>query len=428
MRRAIPIAGLAAAALLAAGTANAHAARVAVETIHPDYSACKASCPPPTYRIVLTALPGEGNRVTVMKPPEGEIVLSDSGAALEPGTGCRALTANDVACRRDASVHVLLGDDDDSVAVAGTYLTAHGGEGADTLTGAELADDLTGGPGDDRLSGGAGNDSLFDRDTRARRGTPGSDAVDGGPGVDVLSYGGRIDPLSIDLGDAAPDGGRGEADSIAAVENLVGGLGDDRLGGDELRNVIDGASGDDVVSGAGGSDQLKDGAGEDLVDGGAGSDAIATGGTISDPDGLNRVTCGDGFDRVSGGPTTRVGDDCEAIPYGHRALLLPQRPLRSVDDPVMLVELEDACTIGCGAVVRFRMPRGRAQAGDPKPGTTLAKGRPPSGPKGTRTEVRLSAAGRELLRRRGSARVVVFAGDTRFELTLRLEPAAPAPR
>jgi Ca2+-binding RTX toxin-like protein len=401
---------------------------VVVETIHPDYSACKASCPPPTYRIVLTGSPGEENRVTVVKPPEGEIVLSDSGAALEPGGGCRALTANEVACRRDASVDVRLGDGDDSVAMAGTYLTADGGPGADTLTGAEFTDRLTGGPGDDRLNGGAGDDTLLDRDMAGRRGTPGDDSVDGGPGLDLLSYAGRVDPLAIDLGDGAPDGARGEADAIAGVENLTGGLGDDRLGGDELRNVIKGENGDDDVRGAGGNDELSDGKGEDRLDGGAGNDFIASGGEsyYYYPDGLNRVACGDGFDRVSAGVTSRVGDDCEAIHLA-RALMLPQRPLRSLDDPVMIVELQDECGYGCGSPIRLRMPRGRQQAGDPKPGTTLAKGPAPVGQKGTRTEVKLTAAGRELLRRRGSARAVVFATDIRFELTLRLEPDAPPP-
>jgi hypothetical protein len=431
MRRVLLSAGLAAAALLATGAADASAARVVVETIHPDYSACKASCPPPWYRIVLTGSPGERNRVTAVKPPEGEIVLSDSGAALEAGSGCRALSPNDVACRGDASVHVRLGDGDDSISVAGTPLTADGGEGADSLNGGDGVDDLTGGPGDDRLAGGAADDRLFDRDTRGRRGAPGDDAVDGGPGTDVLSYAGRVDPLAIDLGDGAPDGARGEADTIAGVENLTGGLGDDRLGGDELRNVISGSRGDDVVRGAGGNDELRDGPGEDLLDGGAGNDVLASGfdatGSFSGPDGAGRVTCGDGSDRVTVGLPARVDEDCETIPSGYHAQLRPRYRLGSVEEPVVVVEAGEACSSGCGGTIRLRMPRGRSKAGDPKPGTTLAKGRFPVGPKGARSEVRLSAAGRALLRRRGAARVVAFATDQRFEFTLRLEPSAPPP-
>ncbi len=67
----------------------------------------------------------------------------------------------------------------------------------------------------------------------------------------------------------------------AAIENAVGGSGNDLLNGNALANQLDGGAGDDVINGEGGDDQLAGGAGNDTVDGGTGTDTAVLPGTLA---------------------------------------------------------------------------------------------------------------------------------------------------
>ncbi|MGH6718638.1 MAG: FecR domain-containing protein, partial [Alphaproteobacteria bacterium] len=91
-----------------------------------------------------------------------------------------------------------------------------GGAGNDIIIGNADANTLAGGAGDDSLTGGAGNDEL-----------------DGGDGVDTVNYSGAQSGVTVDIALAganatsATDG----ADTLIAVENLIGsGFGDTLLG------------------------------------------------------------------------------------------------------------------------------------------------------------------------------------------------------
>ncbi|WP_157220649.1 calcium-binding protein [Flavisphingomonas formosensis] len=126
----------------------------------------------------------------------------------------------------------------------------------DVLTGNQFSNIFTGGAGDDRLEGGLGNDFLY-----------------GGDGMDVASYaaaGGAVRvSLAITTAQSTISAG---TDTLAGIENLIGGAYDDQLTGDEGNNMLTGNAG---------NDSLKGGLGDDVLNGGAGVDTASYAGTSS---------------------------------------------------------------------------------------------------------------------------------------------------
>lgn len=135
--------------------------------------------------------------------------------------------------------------------------------GNDTLNGAGGDDTLLGGSGNDLLSGGAGNDTFF-LDS-------GDDRIDGGAGIDWLAIASAVG-VTVGLG-GSRDGAMGR-DRIANVENVVGGAGNDQIGGDRLANILLGNSGDDRLTGGQGNDVLDGGIGRDRLTGEQGLDTF----------------------------------------------------------------------------------------------------------------------------------------------------------
>src|SRR5436190_1395279 len=76
---------------------------------------------------------------------------------------------------------------------------------------------------------------------------PAADAYDGGEGRDTVSYQGRRRGVVASLGPAGGGGEPGELDRYTAVEDLNGGLGDDRLTGDDGPNRLYGDVGRDRI-------------------------------------------------------------------------------------------------------------------------------------------------------------------------------------
>src|SRR5205823_6115524 len=110
-------------------------------------------------------------------------------ARIRARSGCRLRGRHAALCHVSSDVSVtldfLLGDRGDRLRPAGIltdFLDAHGGSGADQLTGGRGDDFLDGGPGRDRLNGGRGEDDLD--------GGPDADRLTGGAGADEL-VGGR---------------------------------------------------------------------------------------------------------------------------------------------------------------------------------------------------------------------------------------------
>jgi RTX calcium-binding nonapeptide repeat (4 copies)/Beta-galactosidase len=84
---------------------------------------------------------------------------------------------------------------------------------------------------------------------------------------------------------------------------LLGGAGDDTLGGSLGNDDIGGGAGNDLLSGAGGDDSLDGGAGNDKLFGARGNDTLFGGGdddTLADGRGDNTLDGGDGVDTVRG--------------------------------------------------------------------------------------------------------------------------------
>jgi Ca2+-binding RTX toxin-like protein len=173
-----------------------------------------------------------------------------------------------------------------------------GGAGNDVLNGGDGDDVITGGLGNDIINGGAGNDTInytfgdridtidggADFDTLIVLGTAAANTLDvffdgtsitnfdGGSvinvesiivnllgGVDTLNYGATTASVTVDLAAGTATG----FTSIAGIENVTGGRGNDILIGDDNANRLNGGLGDDIITGGGGNDTLISGNGND---------------------------------------------------------------------------------------------------------------------------------------------------------------------
>jgi hypothetical protein len=255
------------------------------------------------YALSVEAGQATSNNIAVAESTDAFLV-TDAGAALQPGQGCVAVTAQTVRCPTprevtDRSVFVDARGGGDQVSLervsAGTLAEARGGGGRDLLYGSGGDDLLDGGHGRDSLSGGEGDDLLD--------GGAGDDAAGGGPGQDTISYQLRTRPVTVDL--ARQRGGRrGEHDRLFDIETVLGSTAADVLRGTSGADSLHGGEGSahDRVVGRGGDDALIGyraigGRGDDVVDG-------------------RRLSCGRGDDGVflraghSGGPYPR---SCEYV-------------------------------------------------------------------------------------------------------------------
>ena len=124
---------------------------------------------------------------------------------------------------------------------------ATGGGGADRLTGSSGVNRLIGGAGNDRLDGAGGADTL--------RGDAGNDTLNGGTGTDLADYSGST-AVTVNLGLTTAQATGYGSDVLAAIEDVLGGSGADRLTGSAGNNVIEGGLGNDTLNGGGGVDTL----------------------------------------------------------------------------------------------------------------------------------------------------------------------------
>ncbi|MDX0692912.1 hemolysin type calcium-binding protein [Sinorhizobium medicae] len=116
----------------------------------------------------------------------------------------------------------------------------NGTAGNDVLIGTDL---------DDTISGFGGDDFI--------QGLGGADVINGGAGVDTVDYREKATPIAVTLtgGTAATVFINGVAeDTIANIENVYGGSGDDFITGDAQNNLFRGGGGNDVLDGGAGND------------------------------------------------------------------------------------------------------------------------------------------------------------------------------
>lgn len=148
-------------------------------------------------------------------------------------------------------------------------------------------------PGNQALVGGDADDMIVAHQ--------GNDHYDGGAGVDTLD-------MSLASG-AYVDLDRGRAsglgrDTVANIENAIGGAGNDRLYGTAGDNAFEGGAGNDRLFGRDGNDVLDGGAGNDRLGGGTGNDSLSGGDgndTLSGGNGDDQLDGGIGNDRLNGG-------------------------------------------------------------------------------------------------------------------------------
>jgi hypothetical protein len=184
---------------------------------------------------------------------------------------------------------------------------------------------LNGGGGLDQLFGGENSDVLDDGDAT---GAADADVLDGGASADTVTYARRTRGVRVDLLDAATDGEPGEGDTLRAIENATGGSGNDRIDGDEERNLLRGGPGsdrlgggrkDDALYGGGGRDSLRGQSGADQLDGGRARDTLRgdSGADVIFAAALGEsVSCGRGADSlVRPAPAVLVPPTCESLRY-----------------------------------------------------------------------------------------------------------------
>ncbi len=194
----------------------------------------------------------------------------------------------------------LIGNDNDDWLYGGDGNDLlKGGNGNDRLNGNNQDDVLQGGIGDDIVDGEAGND-LID-------GGEGSDMLFGGdgsdsflfsdasvnqvdsvneqpeaPGTDSLNFSGLTTAVNVDLTSASTMATMAHrivgviAGDPAAIENVIGGAGNDQITGNAANNLLMGGNGNDT-KGISGRNILIGGTGGDVLQGGADDDLLLSG-------------------------------------------------------------------------------------------------------------------------------------------------------
>jgi Ca2+-binding RTX toxin-like protein len=172
---------------------------------------------------------------------------------------------------------LIAGNGSDSLDGQAGNDTLDGGSGDDRLAGGAGDDVILAGAGDDAVLGGDGNDVLSDgagRDTvdggagddyLIAAADAADDSYDGGSERDTLDYSATAHGVSVNLATGSAEGAEIGHDSIANIEAVIGGNGDDTLTG---------SAGDDALAGGQGNDLISDGAGRDIVTAGAGDDTV----------------------------------------------------------------------------------------------------------------------------------------------------------
>lgn len=118
----------------------------------------------------------------------------------------------------------------------------------ENLAGSGFLDTLIGNDNNNELRGLGGEDTLI--------GGPGGDQFDGGANADFASYADSFAAVNVSLARPRFNTGDAEGDTYVKVEGVIGSFFGDRLTGNDVRNTLFGAQGDDTVTGGKGKDIL----------------------------------------------------------------------------------------------------------------------------------------------------------------------------
>lgn len=229
----------------------------------------------------------------------------DVGDTLDySGRTCNMLLGAGVAAGCDVNANGVpdAGDENDTISGFDTYLT---GSGADTIVGSGANETFAPGEGNDDVNGGAGIDVVDYTDAASGvtidpdagtvtgqgddtianvEGFFGSDQGDDvliWPAVGTVAFVGNGGTDTVDAS-ATTGGVTINLDTVQfappgfpdTVENVIGGSGDDLIGGNTLQNKLDGGEGNDGLAGLGGNDTLIGRLGNDTFSGGTGADKV----------------------------------------------------------------------------------------------------------------------------------------------------------
>jgi Ca2+-binding RTX toxin-like protein len=189
----------------------------------------------------LQAVGTNGSDFILVTEPNGTLVVQASFLS----EGSRSFSPN------VDQIQVFGLGGDDTLIVGGNVnkpAILDGGEGNDTINGGNENDTMIGGAGDDRLSGGGGDDTLI--------GGPGNDVMNGGAGTDTADYSAEKSAIVVNLQTniGIATGASIGNDSLANIENVIGGSGNDTIVGSSGSNRIDGGGGADSLTGMRGDD------------------------------------------------------------------------------------------------------------------------------------------------------------------------------
>ena len=148
---------------------------------------------------------------------------------------------------------------------------------------------LAGNAGANSLNGSGGNDRIV--------GGGGNDANTGGAGNDTFDLSGTTAGATV-TNNSASSAEIG-TDTLASIENVIGGQGNDTITFNAGANVIDGQGGNDVIATGAGADTLIGGADNDTLTGGAGADTYVFGAAF----GVDQIV---GFDALAPGGQDRI--------------------------------------------------------------------------------------------------------------------------
>ena len=179
-------------------------------------------------------------------------------------------SGNDVIWGGAGNDRLFGGEGDDILLAEAGDDALFGEDGDDHLLGGSGADVLLGGAGGDILDGGAGDDRVFGEDgddvILAAAGD-GNDQVDGGDGTDTYDASDVQEAVTIDLHQGTATGETTGQDTLASIENAIGGGGDDVIVANHEVNELTGNAGNDIFTfrswisigkGPGGRDKILD--------------------------------------------------------------------------------------------------------------------------------------------------------------------------
>ena len=147
-----------------------------------------------------------------------------------------------------------------SLTAAGTTVNL----GAGTATGADTGTDTL--VGITNVVGSAGNDRFV-----AAVGD-GNNSYNGGLGTDTYDLSATTAAATVNLATGVSTSADTGSDTLAGIENVIGGAGADTITGDTNDNVLTGGAGNDTMVGGGGNDTFIGGTGANSMTGATGND------------------------------------------------------------------------------------------------------------------------------------------------------------